>query len=179
MADEIRVVHGFCDVIISEFWRNLATDCKHQEREEPDLSEQYNTWSHHIRTAYAQLLHTCEEGLDSTAEQQKVWPARGHDSDHWRHLQERIACQTFAETQFVLNIAKIDICPSERIPELLSVMAPLRHMSTWYSNLIKNMRADPNSLDKTLHQLSLMAARASSVVVEEKPKERFVWRIPG
>ncbi|RUS87669.1 hypothetical protein EGW08_004592 [Elysia chlorotica] len=251
LNDDVFKPFNYSPRELTHFWCVLATAAVKSDPEQKTIKEN-QTWLPQIRKAYAEQLKTCGQGLKAplNALESEIWPAKGQDADQWRHLQEDIARQTFAETKFVLNLARhegflpaglvkltldsglfsntilmssrewfdkdlgafkffwnwklpsdhplvsfqnkivvlgkrisdlnmddsevsllsalnianpsIGACPSERIPKLFSVMAPLRHMSLWFSNLIRNMRADPCSLDKTLHNLSQKATEASS-----------------
>ncbi|GFO27501.1 retinoic acid receptor rxr-alpha [Plakobranchus ocellatus] len=285
-----KQVYNYSPREIAHYWNEVAkVDLKFKQltgfqkplAEALKFSLEQEKWLTQFVQAYVRQLEICDEELHPPVvdtNEQESWPPRGQDFNHWCHLQERIARQTFAEAQYVLRLAEtedvlpsklaelsdnncrllgntilmasrewfdpvgkkfrffwnwkfpdnhplapfrkqvsclgrrifnlhmdvsevallsamnianpynfdlehqnqcldytstlvhllscylhsVNVSPSDRIPELLSVMAPLRHMSLWYSNLIKNLRADPGSLTRTLQTLSKMAHGATA-----------------
>ncbi|XP_005095909.2 uncharacterized protein LOC101854010 [Aplysia californica] len=275
-------VYGYSPAKVTQFWKNLYS---YMPRIDPErwcsiLTPGQLDWLNDITHSYVAQVEACDEDTNPPSvntNQMEIWPPRGEDTNHWKHFQERVARQTYAEAQFVLKLpgmdkihpkdrvklgnntrlfgntilmasrewfdpvrkkfkffwnwklpqehplsafrsrivktgsrifnlhmdrtevallsalnimspenstfqnlpqitehtqtlmkvlcyylSTINVDPDDRIPELLSVMPKVRHMSMWYSNLIRNMRADPSSMDKTLQDLTQMAAKVSA-----------------
>ncbi|XP_059140121.1 uncharacterized protein LOC131928197 [Physella acuta] len=266
-------IYGYSPLKVTHFWKSLFSYVPNGKtrRWQDNLTPRQEEWLRIITDNYSNQVASCDEDLNPptiNTNQREVWPARGEDLDHWKHFQERVARQTYAEAQFVLKLPDIErihpkdrvklgsnsrlfgntilmasrewfdpvrkkfkffwnwklsqdhplapfrnriiktgshifnlhmdktevavlsslnimspenstfqnlpqiwdhnhtlmkilahylisikVDPDERIPELLSVMPKVRHMSMWYSNVIRNMRADPSSMDRTLQDL--------------------------
>ncbi|CAL1542624.1 unnamed protein product [Lymnaea stagnalis] len=275
-------IYGYSPLKVNHFWRSLFSYMPRgtTERWQGVLTSRQEEWLKDVTNNYANQVVACDEELNPpTVDTNKceLWPVRGEDTDHWKHFQERVARQTYAEAQFVLKLpdieeihpkdrvklgnntrlfgntilmaskewfdpvrkkfkffwnwklpqdhplcpfrnriiktgsrifnlhmdrtevallsalnimspenatfqnlpsiwdythtlmkilghylSTINVDPDDRIPELLSVMPKVRHMSMWYSNLIRNMRADPSSMDKTLQDLTKTAGKLST-----------------